>query len=104
MPLAKIDIAGSGDNTVIAAATGFRYLIRRLYLRAANTVTIKMRSATTDLSGAMPFVANDELMLDEMYSGQTPWFMTATGEAFNINLGGAVAVTGMVVYEKQPQT
>lgn len=104
MPTVSVDISTSGDNTILSAATGFRYRVRRVIIRAAATVTARFKSGANNMSGAIPFAANQELLLDEAFADQSPWMTTNTSEALIINLGGAVAVTGVIVYDKQPQT
>lgn len=92
---APINIAASGDNTVIALAAGKQIIIHQLLLVAAGAVSIKMKDgASTDLTPAMSLLASTPLWLD---AGE-PWFVTTAGNAFIINLSGAVQVSGRIYY------
>ena len=89
-----IDTASSGNNTLIAAATGRRLVIHRVFLVPASSVTVKFRDgASTDLTGAMTLAALFRLDVED-----NPWFTTSVGNAFVMNLGGAVQVSGAVYH------
>jgi hypothetical protein len=99
-----VSAALSGDNTLLAATANTRYLIRRMFLSAAAGVSILFKSGSNNLTGAIPLVANEKVQLDEPYPNIEPWLTTNTNEAFILNLSGAVAVTGWLIYDTQPQT
>ena len=93
----QINASASGDNTIIAAVTSKKLRVLSLSLMAAGTVNARWASGTgtsTPLSGLLPLVANSG------YSNNSPFglFETAAGSLLNLNLSGAVAVTGHLSY------
>lgn len=92
-----ISASSSGDNAILAALTSPSRRIRlvAVALTAAGAVNVKWKSgASTDLSSAMVLAASgDGFVLPFNPAG---WVETAAGEALNLNLSGAVAVTGHV--------
>lgn len=100
MPSAIIAASSSGDNVVVAAVTGKKIQVIAFYLVASGTVNAKWRSGTTDIGGLMYDVASSGIMVSAINpDGRRPWHETAAGQALNLNLSGAVAVGGQVVYE-----
>lgn len=102
LPLDNLDIrriaisaSASGDNAILAAITAKRIRLVAVALTAAGAVNVKWKSgASTDLSSAMVLAASgDGFVLPYNVAG---WVETAAGEALNLNLSGAVAVTGHV--------
>lgn len=93
-----ISASTGADNLVVAAVTGKQIKVQSVVLVASGTVSVKWRSNTTDISGAMPLVANSGFVLP---SGSSNYFETAVGEALNINLSGAVAVNGHISYTEE---
>jgi hypothetical protein len=91
----KIDNSASGQAALVAAVTGKRIRIISMHFIAAAAVTVKFQSASTDLTGAESYSASGGLVLNENKTGH---MQTAVGEAFNINLGGAVNVAGSLSY------
>lgn len=103
MPTAKIDTASSGNTTIVAADNaGRRVVVTAFAFVCGGTVSVKFRSgASTDLTGAMPFVANGG-MSSPSAGGDTAGYSvleTAAGESLVINLSGAVQVSGWVSYD-----
>lgn len=94
---AAISVAVSGNNLIVAAVADKKILVLSYVLVAAGTVTAKFKSGTAgaDLTGAMPLVANGQLNVVPSELGH---FVTASGEALNLVLGGAVAVAGNITY------
>ena len=92
-----VSISGSGAQALISATASQTSRVFRLMLVFHSDSTAKFQSASTDLTGAMQFRTDDKLILD--YDGE-PWFVTAANEAFNINLGTSITVTGFIQYEK----
>lgn len=93
---AKISCSSSVANEIVAAVTGHRYRVLNYTLVVTGAVTAKCQSASTDLTGPMPFAANGGVSPPE--SPRFGHFVTAAGEALNLNLGGAVAVAGHLTY------
>jgi hypothetical protein len=100
MPSAAVSVSTQNANEIVAAPTSPKFIrVHGYVLAAAGTVSVKWQSASTDKTGAMPFVANDKLPVPS-----TPldgWFDCAPGEALNLHLSAAVAVTGHVHYSVQ---
>lgn len=94
---AKISAAGSGDNTLVAAVTSKKIRVLSYTFICAGTVNVKFQSgaAGTDLTGSKPFVANGGMVCPFNPLG---WFESASGVLLNLNLSGAVAVGGELVY------
>jgi hypothetical protein len=97
MASAAVSAASSGQNTVVAAPGAGKFI--RVYgyvLVASSSVTAKWQSNTTDLTGAMSFTANSGVASGWARDG---WFDCNTNEALKLNLGGALQVSGHVLYE-----
>lgn len=92
---AKITAASSGANEIVAAVTGKKIVVLSYHLSSAGTVNAKWQSASTDISGLLYTVANIGVPVAFSPVGH---FATASGEALNLNLSGAVAVGGHLVY------
>jgi len=93
---AKIDVASSGDNTIVSAVTGkkIRVLQYSLVCGAETTVQWKSSGGTT-LSGDMQFAANGGISCPFSPVGL---FETASGEGLVLNLSAANAVSGHLCY------
>lgn len=94
---ATVSVSSSGANALVSATASQTTRVFRIVLMFHAASTAKFQSASTDLTGAMQFQAGQSMILD--FDGE-PWFVTATNEAFNLNLGTAVTVTGFIQYEK----
>lgn len=92
---AVINIAAAGDNTIVAAP-GANFIIKivKLLFVCTAAVAVTLKSGANNLTGAMSFSVNGGLGYDGDF---TPLEMNAN-EAFIINLGGAVQVSGFVLY------
>lgn len=86
----------SGANELVAATAGKSAHVRGLVLVSANTVTVTIKSGATALSGAMTLTAGEALVLP--IHDRRAWFATAAGEALVLTLGGAVQVSGALIY------
>ena len=94
---AIIDVASSGDNTLVAAVGGKKIRVLSLVLVSAGTVTVRFESGAggTALTGQMSLVANSGFSLSHNPHG---WFETADNTLLNIELSGAVSVDGCLTY------
>ena len=92
---AAIAASSSGDNSVVSAVTGKKIRVLAYALVASGAVNAKWRSATTDKTGLLYLVANTGVATANSPVGL---FETAVNEALNLNLSGAVAVGGHLVY------
>jgi len=102
MPIAAINASAAGDTTIVTGVASFRFLIKKLILTTSGAVNAKFRSSGNDLTGLLYLKANDSFRLDDYYEDQESWLTTNVGEDFRVNLSGAVAVGGWLIYEKQP--
>lgn len=101
MKFSKIDASSSGSNTIVAAVAGKKIRVLSYVIIAAGAVTAKWQSASTDLTGAMSLAANGGAAPSVSVlapGGVYGLFETASGEALNLNLGGAVNVSGHLTY------
>lgn len=92
-----ISAASSGDNTLLAAVAGHKIRVLSYKLVAAGAVTTRFESAAggTALTGVMSQITgvpNDAQFEKEGH------FETAVGELLNLELGGAVQVSGHLTY------
>lgn len=108
MPITvAIAASSSGANEIVAAAAGFKYRVLGFILSFSGSVNAKWQSGSTDLTGLFYGAAgvlafspdSPQPTSQPIAPGQ---FTTAAGQALNLNLSGATAVGGYVVYEKVP--
>lgn len=103
MASAVVSVASSGNNEIVAAVSGRRIRVLGYVIVSSGAVNAKWRSASTDLSGAMSMVDGEAIQAPPVPAtiGYIPdgWFMTAPGEALNLNLDGAVQVSGHIIYD-----
>lgn len=102
MPFASVDTATSGDNTIVAAVPGRKIRLINYTVIASGDVSIRWKSASTNLSGAMALAANGGAAPSG--SGQSPAgfigvLETNSGEALVLNLGSAIQVSGHLTYQ-----
>lgn len=99
---ASISAASSGDNTLVAAATGLKTKVLGLVLVAASAVTVRLESGAggTALTGVMSLAANVPFILPLAMPGYH-WCETAANTLLNLELGGAVQVSGAIVYYQE---
>jgi hypothetical protein len=82
--------------SVVPAVTGQIVKVYRFYLVSSGTATIAPLDGSTALSGGVPLVANGSWVLA---SDGIPWFVTTTGNAFQIsNSGTGITISGAVYY------
>jgi len=95
----SVSFAGSGDNTVISAPTSPAYLAIDLLSLVPNAaVSLKLIRGTTDLTGVYSLTANQGFTLDNTFLNPDGVITCLPGEAFKINLSGAVQVSGFCRY------
>ena len=95
-----ISTAASGDTLLVTGKPGQVIRVLNIVAGAASAVSIKFKSGSTDLTGAIP-VVNPLATTWCGYGpgGSIPHFKTALGENLSINLSGAIAVGGWLNYE-----
>lgn len=92
---AAINTAASGATSLVSAVAGNNIVVLAYHFSAAGAVNVKFQSASTDLTGAMTCATG---VPHDAASTDYGLFQTATNEALNINLSGAVQVSGHIVY------
>lgn len=91
-----INTASSGDATLVAAVAGKSIVVLSGSFVVSGAVTVGFKSGSTVISGAQAHAANGGIVRPHNPVG---WFKTAPGEALVIALGGAVQVSGELVYQ-----
>lgn len=94
---AAIDVAISGDNTLVAAVVGKRILVLSCVLIAAGAVNVRFEDGAsgTALSGQMNLTTNSGFTAPFSEIG---WTVTSVNTLLNLELSGAVSVDGWLVY------
>jgi hypothetical protein len=98
---AVISGATSGNNTIVAAAGGsLKIKVLSVCLVAAAAVTVRFESGAdgTALTGVMSLDAKSGFVLNAPADPNCHWFETAANTLLNMELGGAVQVSGMITY------
>lgn len=97
---APIDVATTGDNTIVAADATRKIKVLSYSLVCDAAVAVRWKSgASTNLSGAMSCAATGGLADGQGNAPATQWlFETAVNEALVLNLGGAIGVRGRLTY------
>jgi len=94
---AAINVAASGDNTIVSAVSGkkIRVLSYSLVCGAAVNARWEDGAGGTALSGIMEFAANSGISVPYSPVGH---FETTANTILNLELSGAVSVDGHLVY------
>lgn len=98
---AAISVSSSGDNTIIAAVTGKAIRVLGVVLIGAGDVDVRFESGAggTALTGVMSLAADGNgFVLPICPNEDLYWFETAAGSLLNLELSGAVAVAGCIIY------
>jgi hypothetical protein len=93
---AKIAAASNGSNELVAAVTSKKIRLISYNFIGSGAVNAKFQSASTDKSGLKYIAAAGGGICAPFNPGG--WLETASGEALNLNLSGAVAVGGELSY------
>lgn len=96
---AVISGATGGNNTLVAAVSGKKIRVLAMSVSAAAAVTLTLQSGAggTALSGAMTMATGIPIVWPYNEKG---WVETAAGSLLNMALGGAVQVSGVLLYEE----
>jgi len=95
---AKIDIAGAGDQTVVAAVSGKKIRVCGITFSCTAATGVTFKSAATVLLGPMPFDANGGM---DAYRGSDGIFCeTVAGEALVMNASTTSHVYGSLMYRE----
>ena len=94
---AIIDVASSGDNTILAAVATKKIRVLSLFLISAGTVNARFEddASGTALTGQMNFIANTGIVLPFNPVG---WFETSVNTLLNLELSAAVSCDGSFTY------
>lgn len=85
----------SGDNTIWTPPTGTRWMLYALYLTAQGAVDVYIKSGATAVSGTQTFGFAADNSAVSLAPSEVPWMVgRAAGDAFVVNLSGAVVVDG----------
>lgn len=96
----KVSCAGSGNNTIVAAVTGKTIRVTSYTLVADTAVAVKFQDGAggTDLTGAMKIgTTTDSGGVASAYHPHGH-FATSSATLLNLNLSGAVQVSGHITY------
>lgn len=93
-----IDFNLAGANVVVSGVAGKRILVYRVFWIVGDDTNITIQDGpNTNLTGALPFLANGTLALD---ISNIPWFQTSAGNDFILNSTAAVQVSGAIYYQQ----
>lgn len=100
---AAIGAAGAGDNTLVTAVSGKKIRVLSICLIAASGVSIYFTSGAGGMvifggsTNKIALAANGGFVLPEAPDG---WMETAIGAALIVNLSGAIAIAGGLLYQE----
>lgn len=94
----KIDVATSGDNTIVAAAgVGIKIRVMSAFCIAAGAVNVRFEDGAsgTALTGQMNLTTNSGFVIPFNPGG---WFETSANTLLNLELSAAISVDGAITY------
>lgn len=99
---ADINIATSGDNTIIAAptTTGNFLVIDFISFLPTTAVTVQLKDGTTNYGGPLPLEAKQAITWENAFCNQKGVITMSPNQAFVMNLGGNVQVGGLCRYRE----
>jgi predicted metallo-beta-lactamase superfamily hydrolase len=95
---ADINIATSGDNTIISAPTAGYIAIDHINFIPTSAVTVQMIGGTTNYGGAYALDEKQAFTIENAIQNSHGIITLLPGEAFKLNLSGAVQVSGFIRY------
>ncbi len=100
---AVISGATSGNNTLVAAVADKKIKVLSVCLVATAAVTVRFESGAdgTALSGVISLDAKSGFILPAPADPSCHWFETGVNTLLNMELGGAVQVSGMLTYYEE---
>lgn len=93
-----ISHSASGDNEIIAAPSDGYIAIDHINLVNTSAVSVTFKSGSTSLSGAYPLAEKQPITLENAAHHEKGVITCGRNEAFIINLGSAVLVSGFIRY------
>jgi hypothetical protein len=101
LQFAPVNTSTSGATQLVAAqGAGLSIYVVSYVLVATSAVTVQFQSHNTNLTGAMSLAANGGLVV--LGRPTSHLLATAQNQELNLNLGGAVQVSGHISYFVQP--
>ena len=99
---ADINIATSGDNTIIAAPTtpGNYLAIDFISLLPTSAVSVQFKDGATAYGGPLPLATQQALTWENAMKNEHGVITLTQNSAFVINLGGNVQVGGVIRYRE----
>ncbi len=93
-----VSAASSGNNTLLAAQTGYAIRVLSYTLVGAGTVTVAFQTGAggTGLTGVMTLIAGVPLVVPFQREGH---FQTAVSTLLNLSLGGSTQISGHITYD-----
>lgn len=102
-PIKRAAVSGatSGDNTLVAAVAGKKIRVVSIVLNSVTAVAVRLESGAggTALTGVISLGATSVFVLPFNPGG---WAETAASALLNMELGGAVQVSGCLQYIEIP--
>jgi hypothetical protein len=97
---AAISAATSGNNTLVAAVADKKIKVLSVLLVAVTAVTVRFESGAdgTALTGVMSLGATAGFVLPPPSDPNMYWFESGVNTLLNLELGGAVQVSGVITY------
>jgi hypothetical protein len=95
---ADISIATSGDNTIIAAPSAGYIAIDHINFIPTTAVNVQLKDGSTAYGGAYPLDTKQAFTIENAIQSPKGVITCTPGEAFVMNLGSAVQVSGFVRY------
>jgi len=95
---ANINIASSGDNTVIAAPSTGYIVIDFITLLPTTAVTIQLKDGATAYGGPLPLDTKQSFVYENTIHSDQGIITLLPGNAFIINLSSAVQCGGFIRY------
>lgn len=93
-------VSSLGDNIIVSGAPGKSVRVYRMKMKVGAAVNIAIKDTNGNVyDGPLPFQAGNEgWILDFISPDNPPWYVTALGAGFVINLSAGVTVGGNVEY------
>lgn len=99
---AAVNVASSGNNTVVAAVAGKKIRVLSYTLVPTADVVVRFESGAGGdaMTGQIPLLEEDGLVTSILNLNCAPYgcFETDAGDLLNLELGGAVSVDGHLTY------
>lgn len=92
---AAINFSATGDNVIVTGVANQIIRVWKIFFIVGASTNITYKDASTALSGALPFSANEGMVLD---FDTKPWMTCQNGDSFILNQSGTAQVSGMVYY------